>query len=201
LSAFTIDQGNSIFSDPFFVDPMGVDLRPGTEDDNLRLQLGSPAIDAGDNLALPADLLDLDLDGDVAEPFPVDLVNNLRVFDGGTGSTRVDIGAYEFGAPQLHVAIEADPIRNTHQRDAFSIFPNPVFDSATLYIPGTSGQELSIVLYDILGRQVMHVYEGKMDSSMNGMLRFNTKTLPSGAYFLRVVGRSEYITLKLLVTH
>jgi len=69
-SDFGVDGGGNIDADPLFVDQLGGDLR---------LTLGSPAIDAGDTtgLALPMD----DLDG------------NPRVF-GGT----VDMGAYEFQA-------------------------------------------------------------------------------------------------------
>ena len=44
-------MGNSS-ADPLFLDADGLDNIPGTEDDDLRLQSGSPAIDAGDNAAL-----------------------------------------------------------------------------------------------------------------------------------------------------
>ena len=71
----------------------GADGRWGTADDDygdLRLLPGSPAIDAGDNALLPADEFDLDGDGNVAEPLPVDLAGGPRVL-----GPRVDIGAYE----------------------------------------------------------------------------------------------------------
>jgi hypothetical protein len=64
--------------DPMFVDADGADDIAGTEDDDLRLMPGSPAINAGDpdETYLP----------------PVDLDGHARVLCG-----RVDIGAYEFG--------------------------------------------------------------------------------------------------------
>jgi hypothetical protein len=40
-------------TDPQFVDADGVDNTAGTLDDNLRLKSGSPAIDAGNNSAVP----------------------------------------------------------------------------------------------------------------------------------------------------
>jgi hypothetical protein len=46
-----IDGGGNIDADPQFVDADGPDDVLGTPDDNLRLQLTSPAIDAGDNTA------------------------------------------------------------------------------------------------------------------------------------------------------
>jgi hypothetical protein len=73
------DNGGNIQADPRFVDADGPDTIPGTLDDNLRLQPGSPAIDAGTTAFLPADLT-TDLDG---QP---------RV-DG----RRVDMGAYDLG--------------------------------------------------------------------------------------------------------
>jgi len=100
-------EGN-IDADPLFVDADGPDDIPGTADENLRLSLGSPAIDAADNTAVPADTQDLDGDGDTDEPLPFDLDGNPRFVDdpdtpdtGNPDGTNpiVDMGAYEFGPP------------------------------------------------------------------------------------------------------
>jgi hypothetical protein len=67
--------------DPQFANPAGGDYRP---------VIASPAVDAGDDGALPPDAVDLDGDGDAAEPLPIDL-------DGASRSigNAVDLGAYE----------------------------------------------------------------------------------------------------------
>jgi hypothetical protein len=97
-------QGN-IGGDPMFVNPLGRDGVPGTLDDDLRLHAGSPCIDAGSNLALPADSHDIDDDGNVTEPLPLDFAGGLRVVnDPRTRNTGVppsagaivDMGAFEF---------------------------------------------------------------------------------------------------------
>jgi hypothetical protein len=75
------DGGGNLASDPLFVDAAGVDAIVGTLDDDLRLQAGSPAIDAGLNSAIPAGV-STDLDG------------HPRI-SGGT----VDMGAYEAQYP------------------------------------------------------------------------------------------------------
>lgn len=75
----TIDGGGNINSDPLFVDADGPDNIPGTDDDNLRLNVGSPCIDTGD-----ADVMFV--------PGDTDLDGHARVLCG-----RVDMGAYEFG--------------------------------------------------------------------------------------------------------
>lgn len=89
-------------SDPLFFDPDGADDVLGTEDDLYTLRAFSPCIDAGDNAAVPADLLDLDADADTAELLPLDVYGRPRfsddidVADTGAGAAPViDIGAVE----------------------------------------------------------------------------------------------------------
>lgn len=76
---------------------------------DLRLMPGSPAIDAGNTTALPADVADLDGDADTAERIPRDLAGNPRVVDDGAtvdtgvpGSSVVDMGAHEFQPPDCN---------------------------------------------------------------------------------------------------
>ena len=96
---------NIITNDPLFVrspDPGGNDFG------DLRLLLGSPAINAGNNALIPADTTDLDADGQTTEPLPVDFSGRTRVLNG-----TVDIGAFEGGFAtfaRLHpgLASEAD---------------------------------------------------------------------------------------------
>ena len=109
----TFAGNGNIGNDPLFVDPDGADEIAGTQDDDLRVQSGSPAIDAGDNTAVPADIADLDNDGDTTERTPLDLNGNPRFVDDldtpdcqqapGTCGTPpiVDMGAFEHGTPFL----------------------------------------------------------------------------------------------------
>ncbi len=101
----------NVDADPLFVrtpDP-GADSTWGTEDDDygdLRIWTGSPCIDAGDNMSVTDDLLDVDDDGDTTEAIPLDLAGNDRFVDdfdtpdtgsAGNGHAEVvDMGAYEF---------------------------------------------------------------------------------------------------------
>lgn len=73
-----------------FVDANGLDGLVGTEDDDLRLLSDSPCFDAGDSGALPADTNDLDGDGDMGEPIPLDLDGYPRI-----RYSNLDMGAYE----------------------------------------------------------------------------------------------------------
>jgi predicted outer membrane repeat protein len=84
----------NIGGDPAFADSDGADDLVGTPDDDLHLSGGSPCIDAGENAALPLDVL-ADLDGNPRR------VDDPSTCDTGSGSPPVvDIGAYEFpGSP------------------------------------------------------------------------------------------------------
>ena len=77
---------------PLFVDSNSPDSKAGTLDDDLRLSVNSPCINAGDNSALSADTFDLDGDDDPNEPIPFDIDGNPRILNG-----NVDIGANESG--------------------------------------------------------------------------------------------------------
>lgn len=70
-------------------DPQFVNAANG----NLRLQLGSPAVDAGANSFIVEDRDDLDGDDDVFERLPYDLDREPRIVN-----KVVDLGAFEFGA-------------------------------------------------------------------------------------------------------
>jgi len=91
----SIVQGPGFFpgaidADPLFVDSRGADDIVGTEDDDLRLLPGSPAIDAGDNGAVSLGVV-TDLDGNPR------FVDDPSIVDTGLGlAPIVDIGAYEF---------------------------------------------------------------------------------------------------------
>ncbi|MCA9274325.1 MAG: right-handed parallel beta-helix repeat-containing protein [Phycisphaerales bacterium] len=97
------------------------DVDEGANDDfgDLRLLPGSPAIDAGDNSAIPLDQYDIDNDGDVTEPItgPLDLDGNPRFVDapgmpnlypGTTVGGPIDLGPYEFQGTSCWADVNLD---------------------------------------------------------------------------------------------
>ncbi len=94
---------------PQFVSPSGPDGMLGTEDDDFRLAMGSPCIDAGSNSLLSLDGADMDGDGDVNEAIPEDCCGIDRIVDdpltagsgAGLSDPVVDVGAREYVPPCL----------------------------------------------------------------------------------------------------
>lgn len=99
--------GHAFIADPMFIDPAGPDMIVGTEDDDLRLSDGSPAIDAGAANLLPPDAQDLDSDGDAIEPVPLDLDDGARLI-----GHAPDLGAYERTALVCPADLNADGLLN-----------------------------------------------------------------------------------------
>ena len=92
-AAFGVDGGGNLDLDPMFIDPASGHYRLGS---------GTPAADLGNSGAVPADVFDVDQDGDTAEPTP-DLDLATRIVN-----AAVDIGAFESDEiglcqPTLHV--------------------------------------------------------------------------------------------------
>jgi hypothetical protein len=90
-----------------------IDADPRFEPGSYRLLSGSPCIDAGSTLLLPADEFDLDGDGDTAEPLPFDADGMARLADDpatpdtGVGFPVVDMGAFEY-RPPCRVDLDGD---------------------------------------------------------------------------------------------
>ena len=80
-------------------DPDGTDNLLGTADDGLRLTMPSLAINGGSAALLPADRTDLDLDGNLTEVLPFDVLGNPRALDG-----IPEMGAYEYEATAMSLA-------------------------------------------------------------------------------------------------
>ncbi len=88
---------------PQFVNAKGSDGIAGNFDDNLNLQDDSPCIDAASASNVGFDFGDLDADGNLFEPTPLDLnrrprfVDDWQVVDSGSGAApQIDRGCFEF---------------------------------------------------------------------------------------------------------
>mgnify|MGYP006276704163 CR=1 FL=1 len=89
----TNDLGGNISRAAYFVDTTNIagdDHIYGTADDGLRPVMMSSAADAGNNIMLPTDTLDIDSDGITDEKVPYSITGAARIHN-----NRVNMGAYE----------------------------------------------------------------------------------------------------------
>ncbi len=91
-----------------------------------RLLPGSPCIDAGSNADVPADMADLNGNGNTTEPLPIDLGGAGRFADdpctADTGSGTppiVDMGAYEYHCGDVNGDASVDVVDLLYLVDAF----------------------------------------------------------------------------------
>jgi len=197
----TQDGRGNLFSDPLFIDPDGPDNILGTLDDDLGLMMNSPAIDAGDNEAVPQDTLDLDHDGDKREPLPIDLAGNQRLHDGGSGMVVVDIGAYEFGAPPVYTSIAH--LRSDHAEGLqLEVYPNPFQERAFIVLRAGSLRNpatITVGLFDLLGRKLKTIYPGILQPDQSLECAIEANGLPSGLYYISVSGTATSISKAIIV--
>ncbi len=138
----SIVQGGYTGTGNLNVDPLFVDA----VNDDLRLQSGSPAINAGSNSFLPADTRDLDGDGNTTEAIPFDIARNPRI-----NGTNVDMGAFEFvqnSAPVLNdttLTVPENSLLNTlvGTITATDADNNPLTYSITAGNPNLDGDGIS----------------------------------------------------------
>jgi len=76
------------------------------------------------------------------------------------------------------------------------IFPNPFNTSATVKLQAIKDASLSVVIYDVLGKEVMTMYNSIADKEQFEF-RISSSQLTSASYFIRVANGSEILTKKL----
>lgn len=197
VPASAINGAGNLIGNPFFVNPSGADNIPGTLDDNFRLSPTSPAIDTGEIQFLLFDVLDLDDDGDIGETIPVDFDGNARIFNQtGLALARVDMGAYEFGAPAILVGVENDTGALPVIPVLVDAYPNPFRDHATLRYELKASGHVLLKVYDLLGREVATMVDGVLPAGTH-TAQFSAPGLASGMYIFRLDIAGTTITKKM----
>ena len=131
-------ESGNLATDPLFVDAQ-------EPDNGLALRAGSPCIDAGDNTWIPADMADLDVDGNTREKMPLDLSGHTRfVNDPATVDTGwpdlptyrqiVDMGAFEYQDPYSGTldGMTLPHVAFIHGRDVEAVKADESFSSLIL---------------------------------------------------------------------
>jgi hypothetical protein len=77
-------------------------------------------------------------------------------------------------------------------------YPNPFNPETTMSFALPSASHISLVIYDINGREVVTLIDGWMNAGFN-RVKYNAENLPSGIYFANLVAGENRATMKLLL--
>src|SRR5690606_641539 len=147
---------------------------------DLRLSEESAGVDYGLTALLPPDVWDLDGDGDFDEPLPLDVAGQPRVV-----GQSVDAGAHE-GA----VAVASEPGPGEAEALGLAVHPSPARGAAAIVLTLPQPSEVSVGLYDVLGRRVAVLAEGRLTAGRHEV-PLEASSLPPGVYVARVAAGRE----------
>lgn len=163
---------NNLNEDPLF---------SGTDTNFYSLQLASPCIDMG-----TPDTTFLNLP-------PTDVIGCNRVFDGDNdGTPRIDIGAYEYGAPYVGVVeLSFNSDNNLYQN-----YPNPFINETNISFSLAEAAAVTLTLYDISGRTIEELINRELQEG-DYIIEWNSGKVQSGIYFCELKTGFSTQTIKL----
>lgn len=193
------DEGGNADRDPEFEAPIDPENAPTPEGNFRILTDGAPVLDRGDPSHLPPDSLDLDDDGDTAEPLPHDVAGEDRIVDNtGDGTPVVDIGAYE--APSSVIPVELVALRATATEEGALLTWQTASETNNA---GFDVERRTDVEEDTSWTKVQFV-DGQGTTSRPQTYRFEDASLPYGAeaaeYRLRQIDTDGSFELSRVVT-
>jgi hypothetical protein len=173
MSELVYGEGN-IDQDPLFA---------GTGEDPCQLTAGSPCIDAGSPEIFPW----------MTMP-QTDIIGNIRVWDGGSGTPRIDMGAYEHGSEPMDVPTFQIP----DSRFQIWCWPNPTngVSSFKFQVPGFDN--VSIKIYGLHGQEVMQVLDEKLPPGEH-LVQVDMSGLPAGVYVVKATAGGEEAVNKKII--
>jgi hypothetical protein len=122
-----------------------------------------------------------------------------RVLAGGDFLSAGAKPAYHFSEFDNSV-LEADDVDVAPEEIAVSLFPSPVRNTATIHIRLRNTEEMTIRIYDALGRLVAAPYHGVTSAGVHA-LRWDATALPSGVYRMSVVTATGACSKEITIAH
>ena len=163
------------------------DLDPALSNENehpYSLRVESPCIDA----------FTADTSG---YHFPLwDILGNQRYWDGDEdGQTRLDIGAYEFGAPPCE-GFCSPPEQLPLTFQLLQNYPNPFNPTTTIEFTLTNPQVVRLTVYNMLGQRISTLARGPHPGGRH-QVQFDGSGLASGIYLYRLEATGDVVTGKM----
>ncbi len=93
-------------------------------------------------------------------------------------------GTFAF-SPEVEVTVEVPGLYRLSD-----VYPNPFNPQASFTLAVAEAQPVTVALYDLLGRQVALLYQGRMEADTEHRFTLDGTNLTSGLYLLQVRGRT-----------
>jgi hypothetical protein len=123
-------------------------------------------------------------------------------------TTDLDYGKHTFRLVQRDLDGSETPV-GTQQRveielskayDLSAPRPNPFSERAIVDLAVREKQDVTVAVYDVLGRRVQVLHEGPMSAQQTKHFTVRAQGLSSGTYFVRVVSKAFTETRRLVLT-
>ena len=111
----------------------------------------------------------------------------------GTPNTLSGISE-DFTPLQINVANEEQAEGLTEAYRVSDAFPNPASDRAALRVEVREAQDVTVEVFDVMGRRVALLHDGPMAAAQVNTVTFATGALAPGAYVVRVRGEQFQAT-------
>ncbi|MEM6337033.1 MAG: T9SS type A sorting domain-containing protein, partial [Bacteroidota bacterium] len=82
--------------------------------------------------------------------------------------------------------------------DVQPAYPNPFVQSTQFRISVDEVQRVRVDAYDVVGRRVARLFEGRVTASLPETIRWDNAALPAGTYLVRVQGESFSTQLRVV---
>ena len=94
------------------------------------------------------------------------------------------------------ITIDVDEVLSSKD---VTVYPNPITNTANVDFSLYKNNEVNIGIFDILGKNVMNLYNGEMMAGQNSV-SMDVADLTEGIYFVKLQLNNEVITKKIMIT-
>ena len=132
-------------------------------------------------------------DADMQPPDPITMIAGYPFF---YDNEVREVGAFEFVLDGVVAVEDETPVASGLRLSP--PFPNPAQSESAVRLDVGDAQNVRIEVFDLLGRRVRTVYDGALAAGSHRVI-ISTSELPSGVYFVRVIGEQNRQTRRLVV--
>jgi len=132
--------------------------------------------------------------------------NTVEIHDYSYEVSGVDPGSYQLRLKQIdfdgsfnYSTIITAVVETPNAIDLIEAYPNPFNPSTNFSFVLAEEQDVKVVVFDQMGRQVATLFEGIVAAQIRQEVQFNSGNLPSGTYLIHVSGNQSLATFPVIL--